>query len=132
MLVPCRITRTGAIEVLLVKHSADAYRWANMWHVPITTLRDPNEDRETVFSRIFSRDMRGVVPTTEPVHTETAVYHTAHGKEVASVHYVEVVGMPIATNSGFHPATDLPADLLEHQMPSVVRAAAAYQLTYTL
>lgn len=129
--VPLHITKSNAIEVLLMRFPSMHPHWPDMWHVPgykVHASENP-EDRQKVFERVFGGMVRGLAVTIPPVKTEVALHYTARGKEVGHVHYAEVLGMP--SEGRFFDMRALPDDIPEHHMAFIKRAANAYRALYS-
>ncbi len=122
---------TGKTEVLMTKRPATDPWWPNLWHNPGTVLLasdklDDVHDYSEPEKRVFEGELQGAVTVVKGLfEIDVERRETNRGQEISVICWAEVSGEP--TVGQYFALDALPTDLVEHQVPSFLAAAAAFE-----
>lgn len=123
-LVPLR-RQEGRAEVLLIKRPADDPFFAGLWHTPGTIIRSRDGDLRGALLRLLDHELAGVSFAGPPRLVMEQLHHSKRGMESATIFYREV-----SDNAGigqWHPADNLPADLIDSQRDFIQAASTQFK-----
>ena len=124
---------TGITEVLMTQRPATDPWWPNLWHNPGTVLlaTDPLQDKHDYSEpekRVFEGELQSAVTVVRgPFEIDIERRNCIRGQEIAVICWAEVSGEPVVGE--YFALDELPTDLVEHQVPSFLVAAAAFEQT---
>lgn len=126
--------KSGKVEVLLVRRSADEPFWPNLLHVAGSIIREDDaiehsHDYRPAISRAIE-EIGGVVFAHDPVELETIHHRSYRSREVIIRFWAEVSGEP--SRGEFYDAEDIlnrasTLGLLDSHVEMIKQVVAAYQ-----
>ncbi len=122
--VPLRMTDEGEVQVLLFPRPDNDPVWPGKLHNLGVVLLPSDTSHEGAAYRALAKEM-SEIETSGPVLVGGAINKTNRGTETVNIYWVEVQGE--AEEGEWHPVSDLPENIVGHQIPHILRAAVCYR-----
>ncbi len=109
-------------EVILIKRPQSDKCFSGLYHIPGSVLNptDKKGSFETIFERIYKKDMKGIKPIVPPQFIDFNFYESNRGSEFSLLHWA-LFPKNITDFESFS-FDDLPKDVIPHQIEFIRKA----------
>jgi hypothetical protein len=117
--------RQGALRVLLTRRDPDDAHYAGLLHPPGKIMLATDTGTAAVYRRLMNSELPNISPLSAPVFVEAFFTLILRGRELAMVHFLEIAD-PGPDGESFD-AGALPVDVIDTDLPRVIRAVEAFR-----
>ena len=117
--------RDGKTRVLLTRREPDDTHYAGLLHPAGKIMLATDKSLTTIFERLMKSELPEVTPVSAPVFVEQFFETITRGKEIAMVHFLEIVDPKSGAET--YDTANLPSDVISTDLPRIERAVTAYE-----